>query len=210
MLPALQCTDHLFYQIIYVQQFQLHSWVIDGNRKVVGIIMAKSCYSAVIVRLTPLSKQIWETVNQYSCTSLLTVVKKQLLSSQLAFTVVRLAIPANQRSLNRGCKHHRTGIAVFFQCIQQSGCKSKITTQEFLGIFRTINTSQIKYEVRITAGLFQQLSGRIAIIQIQLSNGKPRMGAIFSIPDACQGRRQIFSYKACSTGNQYIHIALPP
>ena len=63
MLLAFQCIDHLVDQIVDVEQFQFHAWVIDGVREVVGHGIAECCNGGVIVWTAPFAEQIRETID---------------------------------------------------------------------------------------------------------------------------------------------------
>ena len=55
---SFQRIQHLFYQIVNVQQFQLSCAVIDGDGQAVGNVVAESSHGAVVVGAAPFAKQV--------------------------------------------------------------------------------------------------------------------------------------------------------
>ena len=141
MFSSLQTSYHLIYQIINIEQFQLHRWVIHRIRQIIRNSIAERCNSTIIIRPTPFTKKIRETIYHHTGTSLLAIFKKQLLTSLLATSILTIPETTGQRCLLRTAKHHRTTITMFLQRIQQGTGKAEIPLHELLLVLRPIYPS---------------------------------------------------------------------
>ena len=99
MLLAFQGVYHLVNEVVDIEQFQLHAWVVDGNRQVVGDVVAECGYGAVVVGAAPFTIKVRETINQHLSTCFLTIRQKQVFASLLATAIFAIAESAGQRCL---------------------------------------------------------------------------------------------------------------
>ena len=205
---SFQRIQHLFYQIVNVQQFQLSCAVIDGDGQAVGNVVAESSHGAVVVGAAPFAKQVGKAVNQHRGTGGFAVFKEQFFSGQLAFAVIAFAIAADQRGLNGAGQHHRAGVAVGFQRIQQGGGKAEIARHELAFHFGAVDPGQVEYKVCLGAVFIQQRRSRVQVILKNISNVQGRAGAVFAIADIFQVFAQIAPDKPLCPGDKNVH-ALP-
>ena len=119
MFFPLQCANHFIHQVINIQQLQFHRRVIHRVRQIIRKCIAERCHSRVIIRPTPLAKQIREAVHQHLRACLTTIVKEQLLTRLFALAIFRSTKPACKRGLYAATQHHRTCVPVLFQRIQE-------------------------------------------------------------------------------------------
>ena len=66
MFLALQGVDHLGHQVVDIEQFQLHTRVVDRDGQVVGDVVAEGGYRAVVVGSAPFAEEVREAINQDS------------------------------------------------------------------------------------------------------------------------------------------------
>ena len=99
VLFAFQCMNHLVNEVVDIEQFQLHTWVVDGDWQVVGDIVAECGYGAVVVGAAPFAIEVRETVNQHLSTCFLAIRQEQVFASLLAATIFAVAESTGQRCL---------------------------------------------------------------------------------------------------------------
>ena len=68
------------------------------------------------------------------------VGEEQLLTGQLALSVVALAVAADQRRLDRAGQHDRAAVGVRFERVQQGGGEAEVALHELVVIFGTVDT----------------------------------------------------------------------
>ena len=100
MFFSLQGIDHLFYQIIDIQQFQFHIRIVYLNGQVVGNVMTEGSYRRVIIGAAPFPVQIREAIHQYLGSCLLAISEEQFFPSLLALSIFRSTETACQGSLD--------------------------------------------------------------------------------------------------------------
>ena len=198
LLLAFQQVKHSLYQIVDVQQFQLGTAVVDGERFIVGNRPAEGTDGTVVFRAA-VSHQVDEAIDRHLCPGLPSILEEQLLASFLATTILAVAKTACKGGLNGGRQHDGCLIVVLFQAVQQVGCKAEVALHEILRVFRTIHTSQIEHEVCLTAVLIQLLRGGVQVILVDFFNIQCRAGLIFPLPDVFQVVAQGGSHHALGT-----------
>ena len=161
MLLTFQAGNHLINQVVYIQQFQLHTRIIDRVRLVIGKRITECRYSTIVVWPAPLTKQVRKAVNVYFCTSFLSVLQEQVFTCFLAAAVFAVAKAACETCLLAAAEHHLASIPVLLQHIQQCACKAKVALHELLLILRAVHTSQIEHKVCFCAPLVQFLRCRV-------------------------------------------------
>ena len=200
VLLALQRTYHLIHQVVYIQQLHLYTAVIHLNRQVVRNIMAERGNGRVVVRATPFSKQVRETIYQHLGTGLLGIREHQLLAGFLAPAVLAVAKTTCQRGLHRGGNHHRASVMVFEECIQQQRSKTKIALHKLLLRLRTVDTRQIEHKIAISAIRIQRCRRGIDIILIYRINDHIAVALRLALLDITELRTQIPAHKTLRTG----------
>ena len=93
--------NHLVNEVVDIEQFQLHTWVVDGDWQVVGDVVAECGYGTVVVGAAPFTIKVRETINQHLSTSFLAIRQKQVFASLLAAAVLAIAETTGQRCLLR-------------------------------------------------------------------------------------------------------------
>ena len=151
MLVALQCLYHFVYKVIDVEKFHLYRTVIDLDRKVVGYVVAECGDCGVVVRPAPFSEKVRETVYEYLCSCLLSVIEHQFLSGFLALSVFACAEAACKSRLNGAGDHHRAVVAILLESIKKDRCKTEVALHEVFLILRTVHSRKVEDEVAITA-----------------------------------------------------------
>ena len=139
MLLAAQAGDHLVHQVVDIQQFQFHRRVIDRVRQVVGDGIAKRSDSGIVVRPAPLAEQVREAVHQHLCARILSIPQEQILPRLLRTPILGVPEPARQRSLLARREHHRAGVSMLPQRIQQGRCKPEIPFHKLRSILRPVH-----------------------------------------------------------------------
>ena len=205
MGPALQGVQHLLHQIVDIHQFQPGGGVVHLDGQVPGHVVAEGGHGAVVVGTAPLAEEVGEPVDQHRGAGLFAVGEKQLLPCQLAFAVVRLAVPADEGGLYRAGQHHRAGIAVLFQRVQQSGGKAEVALHKFALVLGAVDPGQVEHKVGPGAVVLQQSGVGVQVVFKDLSDGKIRTGAVFALGDVAQIPNQIFAHKALGAGDENIH-----
>ena len=148
--------DQLVDHIIHIDKVHHHLRIIHLDRQVVRDIVTESRHCTVIVRTAPFPEHVRKTIDQDLRPSLSGILEQEVLSCPL-----RLAIRIVQRRLRRRRDHHRTGIAVFLQRIQQEGSETEISLHKLRLVFRTVHPGQVKDKIGILAIDVQ--FGRVAV-----------------------------------------------
>ena len=91
MFIAFQPCNHLVNKIVNVKQFQLHTWVVNGVRKVISKSVTESGYCTVVVRTAPLAKQVWKSIHQHFNSCLLPILQEQVLTGLLAAPILAVS-----------------------------------------------------------------------------------------------------------------------
>ena len=164
MLLPFQGIQHFLHQIVNIQKFQLHGRIADGDGQVVGIVVAESGHGTVVVGTAPLAEQIGEPVNQHLCSGFSAVGEEQFLPFLFAQAIAPVGVTADQGGLDGRRQHHRAGVAIALQGIQQGRGKAKVAFMEILRVFRPVYPRQVEDKIRLTAALLQHFRSRLQII----------------------------------------------
>lgn len=151
MLGPLQCRDKFIHHIIDVDKVHHHAGIVDLYGNTISDVIAESGYGTVIVGTTPFAEHVRETVDQYLSSGLPGVIEHQLLPCPFRFPIRVI-----QSRLGRRRDHHRTGVAVLLEGIQQGGGKTEIAFHELPGILGTVDPRQVEHEVRLSAIFIQK------------------------------------------------------
>ena len=98
---TLQCIQHFCYEIINIEQLQLHISVIDCNRQIICNVVAEGSHCRIVIRSAPFAKQIREPIYQNFRTGLFSVAEHQVLSGFFTSAVLTI-ITANASGLDGG------------------------------------------------------------------------------------------------------------
>ena len=198
---AAQRAHHLRHQVIDVDEAQGHARVVHGDGQVMRDVVAEGGHGAVVVRAAPLAEEVREAVDEHAGAGLGGVIAHQLLAGALA-----LAIGIVQLCLGGGRNHHRAGIAVLFERVQQGAGEAEIALHELLRVLRAVHAGQVEHEIGLGAVLIQQLAGCIEVELHHLDALPLQRGALgLAIADIFQLGTKVLANKALRACNQYIH-----
>ena len=170
-----------------------------------GVVIAEGCHHAVVVGAAPLAEEIGEPVHQHLSSGFLGIAEEQVLPCLLGLAVVPARVAADEGGLNGGREHHRAGIMVFFQGVQQGGSEAEVSFHELPGVLRPVHSRQVEDKIRIPAALFQKLCRRILVVEVKPVNGKIGSGSVRAVLQAVQSRSEIFPHESGGTSNQNVH-----
>ena len=196
----LQRVQHFLHQVINVEQLQPGAAVVDLNGQIMGNVVAEGGNHAVVVGAAPFSEQVGEPVNQHGGAGLPAIVKEQIFPRQLAGSVIRLPVPADEGGLDGAGQHDRAGVAVAAQRVQQGGGKSEIALHELAGLLRPVDPRQIEHKIRLLTPGIQQGRVGVQIVRKDLLDGQTA-GAVFAGLDGAQIFAQIAPHKAPGAGD---------
>ena len=171
VLLPLQAADHLVHQVVDVQEFQFHRRIIDRIRQVIGNGVAEGRDGGIVVRPAPFAKEVRETVHQHLRAGVLAVLEEQVLASLLAAAVLGVSEAARQRRLLRARQHHRAGVPMLLERIQQGRCEPEIPRHELSRILRPVHPCEVEDKVRLRAPTVQFLGRGIEVVFIYLRDG---------------------------------------
>ena len=206
MFLALQRVQHLLHQIVDVEQFKLSRAIINSDGQVVGDVVAEGRHGAVVVGTAPLAEQIRETIDHHPRAGILCILEEQLFASQLGLAVIRLSVTSDQRGLNGGRKHHRAGVSVLLQRIQQRRSKAEVARHELTVLLGTVHTRQIEHEIRLRAIFIQQRRISVNVVFKNRINNNIRAGTILAFHDVAQIADKILAHKALCAGDEDFHF----
>lgn len=87
MFAATQSANQFIHHVIHIHQIHYHIGVIHLNRQIIGNVVTKCSYCAIVIGATPFTKHIWKAIDQNLGSSLLTISKHQLFTRTLRLTV---------------------------------------------------------------------------------------------------------------------------
>ena len=114
-----QSIYHFIYKVVDVEEFHLHTAVVDLDGEVVGYVVAESGYGTVIVGTAPLAKKIGEAIYKHLGSGLSAIFKHQFFSGFLAFAIFAGTETADKGGLNGTGNHHRASIAVLLKGVKE-------------------------------------------------------------------------------------------
>ena len=94
---------------------------------------------------------------------------------------------------------------MLFQRFQQLGRKTEITFHKLGSLLRAVDPRKVKNEIRLLAGLVQNLFRSINIKFKDILDRKLGVGPILAVLDVFQSGNKILTHKAFSTCNEYVH-----
>ena len=206
VFPACQGGNHVFHQVVDVEQFHVHIRVVHLDGQVVGDIVAEGRHGTVVVRTAPLAEKIRETVNQNASAGLAAVIKEQFLPRFFAASVLAVAKTASQRSLNAAAEHYRALVAVLLKSVEQSARETEVPGHELAVVLGAVHSGEVEHEIGLGTVFVQLLRSRIDIVCVDLAHHEPRMGTVLAVADTLEGSHQVTPHKALGTSNEDIHL----
>ena len=195
VFPTLEGGNHLFHQVVDVEQFHVHVRVVHLDGQVVRDVVAEGGHGAVVVRAAPLAEKVRETVNQNARAGLFAIFKKQFLPRLFAATVFAVAEAARQSSLDAAAEHHRALVAVTFQGIKQSAREPEVSGHELAVVLRAVHACQIKHEIRLGAVFIQLLGRGVNVVFKNFTYNEVAAGTVLAVADVLERRNQVTPYK---------------
>ena len=186
--------EHFGNQVVDIQKLEHCRTVVHGYRQIVCGVVAKGRDRAVIVRAAPLAEKIRKTVHQNFRARLFPVCKNKVFARLLASAVLAVIAPDKGR-LNGRRNHHGAFVAVFFERIQKHGRKAEITLPEFLGVFRAVNSRQVKHKIGLRAELVQLFGGVFDIVPENLFDMQIGAGSVLAVFYIIERANEVFAYK---------------
>ena len=84
---------------------------------------------------------------------------------------------------------------MFFERIQKQRRKAEITLSEFLGVFRAVNSRQVKHEIGLRAELVQLFGGVFDIVPENLFDMQIGAGSVLAVFYIIERANEVFAYK---------------
>ena len=207
VLLPLQASDHLVHEVVDVQEFELDRRVIDLVLEVIGNGVAEGGDGGIVIRPAPFAEEVREAVDQHLHAVFLPILQEQVLPRLLASAVLGIPEPARQRRLLAAGQHHRAGVLVLTEGIQECRCKPEIPAHELLHILRPIHPRQVEHKVRLRAPLIELSGGRVEVVFIYVRDGYAVV-ASFSVADVFKLCAEVLAYETLGTGDKYLHYSL--
>ena len=207
VLLPLQATNHLVHQVVDVQEFELDRGVIDLVLQVISDGVAEGGDGTVVVGAAPLTEEVREAVDQDLHTIFLPVFQEQILPRLLAAAVLGVPEPARQRRLLGGRKHHRAGVVMLPERLQECRCKPEIPAHELLHILRPVHPRQIEHKIRLRTPLIQLCRGRVEVVFIYVRNGHAVVAG-FAVADVFKLCAEVLSDEALCACHKYLHFTI--
>jgi len=205
VLVTLESGKHLVHQVIDIEQLQLYAGVVDGIRQIVGKGVAEGGHGTVVVGAAPLTKQIWEAVNEHPRSGLLTILQEEVFTCLLAAAVLAVAKAAGEGGLLAAGEHHGTGVVVLLKRVQQGTGKAKVALHELFLALGAVHSGQIEDEISICAPCIQLLEGVSQIVFVNIFDDQVRESPVFSIFDILKRPAEVFTYKTFCASNKNLH-----
>ena len=175
VLLALERPHHLVHEIVNVEELQFHGRIVDSDREAVGDVVAECRDGAVVVRTAPFAVEVREAVHEDLRARLTTIFKEQVLAGLLAAAVLAVAEAAGKGGLRAGREHHRAGVAVFLEGVQERAGEAEVALHELILVLGAVHTGEIEDEVGLAAVHVQILRGGIDVIFIDLGDLRFRL-----------------------------------
>ena len=205
VLFALQACNHLVNKVVNVKQFQFYTGVVDGVRQVVGKGVAEGGHGTVVVGAAPLAKEVREAVHQYLGARLAAILQEQVFACLLASAILAVAKAAGETGLLAAAEHHRAGVMVLLEGIQQGAGKAKVALHKLLLVLRAVHTRQIEHKVGIAAPLVQLLGCGIQIVLKDSVNLQLGEAPVLAIGNILQRPTEVLSNEPLGSCYKYLH-----
>ena len=204
MLLAAKAGDHLVHQVVDIEQLEFHRTVVHRVGQVVRHRVAEGRDGTVVVRTAPFSEKIRETIHQHLRACILAIVQEQVLPCFLAAAVLRVAETARQRSLLRRGEHHRAGVPVRPQPLEQSRSEPEVPLHEFRNLLGPVHSREIEHEIALRAPDIQFLRRGVKVIFIHLRDCHAIIPCL-SVADVLQLCAQVLAHEPLCASHQDPH-----
>ena len=198
---AFQCFNYFLHQIIYIEQFHLHTAVVNLYGQVVGDVVAEGGYGRIIIWPAPFAEEVRKAIDQYLGSRLLAVLEHQFLARLLALAVFAGAKSACKGGLDGRTYHHGAVVLVLLQCVEQCGGKSEVALHELLRVLRTIYSGKIEDEITITTPLVELFGSGIKVVLIDGINLHVTIPTCLAFLYIIELGAEVLAYKTLGTGH---------
>ena len=208
LLLAFQAGNHLVNEVIDIEELQLHAGVVDGIRQVVGKGVAEGGHGTVVIGAAPLAKEIGESINQHLGTRLLAVIQEQVFTGFLAATVLGVAKAAGEAGLLAAGEHHRAGVVVLLERIEQGAGKAKVALHKLLLVLRAVHACQVEHKVGLAAPLIQLLGSGIQVVLKDSFHGHIAIATGLAVLDVIELSAKVLTHEPLCSCYQYSHVKM--
>ena len=171
MLAALQGENHLVDEVVDVEELELNGGVIHLDWQPVGNVVAEGGHGGVVVGTAPLAEEVGKAVYEDFCAVFAGIAEEKLFAGFLAFAVGMAGVAAYKRGLNGAAEHHRAGVAVLAQGVEQGRGEAEVALGEVLGVFGTVHAGEVEHEVGLGAVAVEVLGRGVEVVLENLVDG---------------------------------------
>lgn len=204
VLLALQREYHLVDKVVDIEKFEFNRRVVDLNGQVVGNVVAECRNGRVVVRAAPFAEEVREAIHKNLSAGLGGVVEEQFLACLFALAVGVSGIAAYQCCLNRTRQHHRAGIAMLLESVEQGRGKAEVAFAEVLGVLGAVDTGEVENKVGLPAVAVEFLWCRVDVVLKDLVD-LYRVIFRLAVLDIIELEAKVFSDKTIRSGYKYLH-----
>lgn len=211
LLPQ-QGAQHLFDQVVDVEELQLHRGVVHGVGAAVRDGVAEGGHGGVVARTAPLAVEVGEAVDEHRRAGPLGVLPEQTLPRQLRLAVDRSLEAARQARLRGAREHDGTRVAVALQGVEQHGCEPEVALHELGLVLGAVDAGKVEHEVCAGAVAVELLGGRVDVVLHDLE-GKEGLvfgAAVLAVADVLQRAAEVPPDEAPRARDEDAHPTAPP
>lgn len=211
LLPQ-QGAQHLFDQVVDVEELQLHRGVVHGVGAAVGDGVAERGDGGVVARAAPLAVEVGEAVDEHRRPRALRVLPEQALPRELRLAVGRALEAAGEARLRGAGEHDGARVAVAFERLEQRGGEPEVALHELRLVLGAVDSGQVEYEVRSGAVAVQLPGRRVDVVLHDLEGEQARvfLAAVLAVADVLQRAAEVLPDEAPGAGDEYAHPTAPP
>ena len=181
MLLSLEGGYHFCYEVVYVEEFELHRGVVDLYGEVVGDVVAEGGYGTVVVGAAPFAEEVREAVYLDRGACLLAVVEEEVFACLFAATVFAVAEASGEGGLLAAAEHHGTLVAVLLEGVEKGAGETEVACHEFVLVLGTVDPCKVEDEVGLLAVAFQLLRGGVEVVFEDFVDGDLSPAAGFAV-----------------------------
>ena len=212
VLLTQQVAQHLVYQIVDVEELQLHRRVVHGIGAAVRDGVAEGGDGGVVARSAPLAVEVREAVDEDRSTRARGVPAEQALPRQLRFAVDR-ALEASREARLRGAREHDGApVAVTLEGLEQRRGEPEIALHELGLVLGAVDARKVEDEVGAGAVAVQLLGRGVDVVLHELERQQvPVFGAaVLAVADILEGAAEVPAHEAPGAGDEDAHPTAPP
>lgn len=105
--------NHLFHEVIDVEEFEHYGGVVDGDGEIVGDVVTEGGYGTVVVRTAPFAVEVGKAIDEHPDTIVMSILEKEFFAYFLATTIFGVAEASGEGCLSGGREHDGCFVAVF-------------------------------------------------------------------------------------------------